>query len=119
MELRCAFEGTEHRNHLLEVRNHRQQFVYIHINHMVVHSEVQVTSSGCTVHRRQLQFGSPAYETHLIENEGTILDIQTAFQVFCHLVEDHYFLHVRSECQIHIGRYQEWTGLRFFGVIGG
>ena len=52
MELCSSLEGLEHRYHILQVRNHGQQFVYIHIQHVVVQTDIEVVLPRGAVHGR-------------------------------------------------------------------
>ena len=117
MEAGCALEGREHRHHLLQIRNHRQQFVYIDVDHMIVESEIEMVAPRGAVHGGELQFGSPAYESHLVENQRTVLDIEPALEILGVLVEYIHRTDMGSQRQIDVGRNEEriafscWTAL--------
>ena len=92
---------------MFQVGNHGEQFVDIYVNHVVVHTQVQVVLTRCAVHSRELQFGSLAYKTYLVQNQYAVIDIDATLQVLGVLVEHIYIAHVRLECQIDIGGHKE------------
>ena len=108
MELGFALEGAEHRQHGIDLRNHVHQFLDIDIQHVVVEAHIYVIASWGAVHGSELEFGCIADEAHLFEYECTVLDIYSSAQVGGCLIEQMGFFDLGVECQVHIGRHEEW-----------
>ena len=81
--------------------------MYIHIQHMVVESYVDMVSPRSLVHCRELHTRRVAHKADLLQHQDTVTHINPSFQVMRRLIEEMRLLDMRVQCQVHILRHQE------------
>ena len=81
VELGLSVEGLQHGHQRVDIRNHMQQVINLHIQQMEVHSQEQVVLAWRLVHGRELHLGGFVGETDLLQDERAVLHRGGAFQV--------------------------------------
>ena len=118
MEFGIALERAKHRNHRVDLRNHADKRFDIHIQHVVVQSEIQMVPSRCTVHGCELQLSRVADKAHLFQHQRSVADINLSAEIISRLVEHFRLFDFRVQHKVNTLRYKERTIaviLRCFG----